>query len=245
MRLLVSPRLFSPFLVIVASSPCARAEPPSVRSVDDTSPIRLVTMPSAVRAADSNRAALPVRTHAHSNPQLDAALLRAPGLVPLDAGFEDRGGLQVSTRVVAPDLRLPLGFQRVYAIPGDPKHFTRGDGAIFAVFPRSVYRPASGGGQPMLPPSTVFQFGDPSRDRWYGVTGVHQPDAMKVIRPGVGGVVEDGASVGMRQKTEPAAPAGTAAQHATEFAAPRTEECSVDRSVPFAKLRFGPASRDS
>ncbi len=247
MKLLVPTPLLA-MLAAAASLTFAKADPPIVRAAEETSPIRLAPMPNAVSAAqrDSVSAGFHARSAAvrGGDAQLDAMLRRAPGLIPLEAGFEDRDGMQVSTRVVAPDLRLPIGFQRVYAIPGDDEHFVRGDGAIFAVFPKGTYRGTASGGAPTLPPSTVFRFGNPTRDRWYGVTGAHQPDGMRVVRPEVAPIGADGEAVGMRSKPE-GSPSGatTAAQRAAEFAAPRTEECSVDRSVPFAKLRFGVASR--
>jgi hypothetical protein len=140
-----------------------------------------------------------------------------------------------------PDLRLPLGFQRVYAIPGDSAHFVRGSGAIFAVFPRGTYRRAIEGGSPTLPPSTVFQFGDPTRDRWFGVTGAHQPEEMKVLRFDVADIVADGATIGLRSKSTDTSNAQSIQSQLMEFIAPRNDETSVDRAKPFAKLRFGPA----
>ncbi|MSR41046.1 MAG: hypothetical protein EXS10_03995 [Phycisphaerales bacterium] len=229
-------------LLVATSFTMVHADDAVLKPVaEETQVVRLVETPELVRVNTKAAPGTALRAGAQADAQLDAMLRRAPGLIPLDAGFEDRNGLQVSTRVVAPDLRRPFGFQRVYAIPGDPEHFARGNGALFAVFPRSTYRHASEGGQPTLPPSTVFQFGDPTRDPWCGVTGVHQPEEMKVIRPNVEVIVADGAPVGMRSKSVATAATASVQAHAAEFVAPRADETSVDRGVPFAKLRFGPA----
>lgn len=234
-------------LIAVSSLSTAHAVPPptpdpQVRQVAGGGPaIRLVENQGGVlRTATNEVGATPLTLDA----QRDAMLRRAPGLIPIEAGIEDRNGLQVSTRVMPPDLRLPLGFQRVYAIPGDSAHFVRGNGAIFAVFPRGTYRRAIEGGAPTLPPSTVFQFGDPTRDRWFGVTGAHQPEEMKVLRFDVADIVAEGATIGLRSKstdTSDARSAQSIQSQLMEFIAPRSDETSVDRAKPFAKLRFGPA----
>ena len=103
-------------LIAVSSLSTAHAVPPptpgpQVRQVAGGGPaIRLVENQGGVlRTATNEVVATPLTLDA----QRDAMLRRAPGLIPIEAGIEDRNGLQVSTRVMPPDLRLPLGFQRV------------------------------------------------------------------------------------------------------------------------------------
>lgn len=82
-------------------------------------------------------------------------------LETVDAGAEDVGPLGTSLRQTAYDPRLPAGFSRVYRVPGDERKFMRGNGALFAIFPASVYRRTSRGGMPVTPPGTVYRIGMP------------------------------------------------------------------------------------
>ena len=82
-------------------------------------------------------------------------------LETVDAGTEDVGPLGTSLRQTAYDPRLPAGFSRVYRVPGDERKFMRGNGALFAIFPASVYRRTSRGGMPVTPPGTVYRIGMP------------------------------------------------------------------------------------
>jgi hypothetical protein len=82
-------------------------------------------------------------------------------LETVDAGAEDMGPLGTSFRQTAYDPRLPAGFSRVYRVPGDERKFMRGNGALFAIFPASVYRRTSRGGMPVTPPGTVYRIGMP------------------------------------------------------------------------------------
>jgi hypothetical protein len=82
-------------------------------------------------------------------------------LETVDAGTEDVGPLGTSLRQTAYDPRLPAGFSRVYRVPGDARKFMRGNGALFAIFPASVYRRTSRGGVPVTPPGTVYRIGMP------------------------------------------------------------------------------------
>jgi hypothetical protein len=76
----------------------------------------------------------------------------------------------VSTRQLGVDLRRPTGFGSVFEVqrtdpfsaPGERTQpfFMRSDGAVTAVFPRSVYMPSAGKGLlPHIPPNTVFYIG--------------------------------------------------------------------------------------
>jgi hypothetical protein len=82
-------------------------------------------------------------------------------LETVDAGAEDLGPLGTSLRQTSYDPRLPAGFTRVYRVPGDERKFMRGNGALFAIFPASVYRRTSRGGMPVTPPGTVYRIGMP------------------------------------------------------------------------------------
>ena len=85
-------------------------------------------------------------------------------LTPVDPGRADVGPLQVSTRVLQPDLRAPTGFDRVYRLPkssgalGEDQFF-RSSGALTAVFSRSQYLPGAPGNGALIPPGTTFRIG--------------------------------------------------------------------------------------
>lgn len=91
-----------------------------------------------------------------------------PRLEPVEQGVGDRGGFQRSLRVLPLDLRLPSGFQQVYRVPGQADMMMRGNGALFAVFPRSVYRRTPLGTLPVAPPDTHFSIGVPGGFRYPG-----------------------------------------------------------------------------
>src|SRR5205814_5078916 len=73
----------------------------------------------------------------------------------------------MSQRLVPVDLRRPTGFKGVFqfdrAVPfGKPETvYTRANGGLYAVFPRSVYLSAPGGLVPQIPAGTVFMIGLP------------------------------------------------------------------------------------
>jgi hypothetical protein len=94
-----------------------------------------------------------------------AGTLHAP-LRAVDQGRDDIGGLATSFRMEPLDLRLPTGFGRVYEVPGEDSdapggRLMRGNGALFAIFPRSTYRFDSNGPRASVPPGTVFSIGMP------------------------------------------------------------------------------------
>jgi hypothetical protein len=94
-----------------------------------------------------------------------AGTLHAP-LRAVDQGRDDLGGLATSFRMEPLDLRLPTGFGRVYEVPGEDSdapggRLMRGNGALFAIFPRSTYRFDANGPRASVPPGTVFSIGMP------------------------------------------------------------------------------------
>ena len=86
-----------------------------------------------------------------------AAGVLHPPLEIVDAGREDIGPLATSLRSDPVDARLPTGFHRVYRVPGSDSQLMRGNGALFAVFPESIYQD----GRALLPPGTVYHIGMP------------------------------------------------------------------------------------
>lgn len=83
-------------------------------------------------------------------------------LRPLDQGVADVTPLSESLRVRELDLQSPIGFAEVYQVPGRPDWLMRASGALYAVFPHSVYLPTEIGAMPVIPNNTVFYIGWPS-----------------------------------------------------------------------------------
>lgn len=132
-----------------------------------------VTEPIDARPRASVRDSAAPNQAAHADDGDEAAPRKAGGhgvgpggetLEFVDAGFEDVGPLATSFRLEPEDLRLPTGFQRVYRVPGDPDKLMRGNGALFAVFPTSVYRRSARGSVPVAPAAVVYHFGVPGED---------------------------------------------------------------------------------
>jgi hypothetical protein len=84
-----------------------------------------------------------------------------PRLEVVEQGVADRGGIETSTRVLPVDLRLPTGFGAVYRSPEGDGRLMRGNGALFAVFPRSLYRRTVIGAVPVTPAGVVYSIGMP------------------------------------------------------------------------------------
>jgi len=84
-----------------------------------------------------------------------------PELEVVDQGVEDRGGFEKSLRVLPLDMRVPTGFQQVYRVPGREDLLMRGNGALYAVFPRSVYQRTPIGTIPIAPADVHFSIGMP------------------------------------------------------------------------------------
>jgi hypothetical protein len=92
------------------------------------------------------------------------AAMGEPPLEPIEQGTTDANPLAAPARVQPLDLRLPLGFDRIYRVvePGRSsmnQRYARSSGAITAVFPRSQYTPTRDGVIPEIPAGTVFYIG--------------------------------------------------------------------------------------
>lgn len=95
---------------------------------------------------------------------LSSAPRREPPLEPVQQGTIDANPLAAPASVQPLDLRLPLGFDRVYRVvePGRSmlnQRYARSSGAITAVFPRSQYTPTRDGVVPEIPAGTIFYIG--------------------------------------------------------------------------------------
>lgn len=85
------------------------------------------------------------------------SLARPPmELIPVEEGIGDVDSLAADLRVQPRDLRTPLGFERVYRVPGRDDLYMRVSGGLYAVFPRSEYVPGPGGMWPVIPAGTRF-----------------------------------------------------------------------------------------
>jgi hypothetical protein len=113
--------------------------------------ILLLGAPPGVAPVQPLREGSPVR---RVEPTAAAGPMRDP-LVLVDQGREDVGALGTSLRMEGVDMRLPAGFQRVYRVPGRDDLLMRGNGALFAIFPESVYRATRNGRVAVAPPGTV------------------------------------------------------------------------------------------
>ena len=106
-------------------------------------------------------------------------------LRPLDARVEDVGVLSTSLRVESSGLGEPSGFDAVYKVPGGSGKLMRVNGALFAVFDRSIYQSAVGGTRAVVPPSTVFHIGVPPGGVSPGAVSspVKRPASMESEQP--------------------------------------------------------------
>lgn len=92
------------------------------------------------------------------------ALRAEPPLEPVTQGTSDANPLAAPANIQPLDLRLPLGFDRVFRVvePGRSmlnQRYARSSGAITAVFPRSQYTPTRDGVIPEIPAGTIFYIG--------------------------------------------------------------------------------------
>lgn len=95
---------------------------------------------------------------------LTAGALGVPtehGLVPVTPGTQDAAPLRRDMLVQPRDLRLPVGFDRVYRDRNQSGVYFRIGGGITARFPRSVYYSTPFGTVTDIPPGTVFLIGPP------------------------------------------------------------------------------------
>ncbi|MBC7770924.1 MAG: hypothetical protein H7210_00380 [Pyrinomonadaceae bacterium] len=99
-----------------------------------------------------------------------------PTFKRIEQGVSDTGPFRVGVRDPGVDLLVPTGFRDVFEIqPGGPapqagqgyrgtpniqRQFARVNGAVVAVFPRSIYTPTDDGGVIVeIPPGTIFYVG--------------------------------------------------------------------------------------
>ncbi|MDY7110162.1 MAG: hypothetical protein SYC29_16145, partial [Planctomycetota bacterium] len=70
------------------------------------------------------------------------------------------------------DFRGPAGFEDIYRVPGyEDDLYMRVDGAIYAVFPQSVYANSQSGPVPLIPHGTIFYIGSGSMQRLMALNG--------------------------------------------------------------------------
>lgn len=224
----------------------AGAAPPSAESpVREVRPIEVKprAVVPAVQAAAPDAAKQP-----QPQPERDATSHgghgRGPGgetLEFVDAGIADVGPIARSFRLEAEDLRLPTGFQRVYRVPGSPDRLMRGNGALFAVFPTSVYRQSARGSVPVPPASVVYHFGVPEGDPMEalrrttaarGETAPHRPIDFRVATLDGRPLRESGPTQSERDR----ALRETKSDEAVEASMPATQPTED----PFGHLGFGP-----
>lgn len=99
------------------------------------------------------------------------ALGQLDDLERVDQGIADRGSLSTSLRQIDSGLQQPNGFQQLYRVPGGSGDLMRVDGALYAVFPQSVYSSTEDGMVADIPPGTVFYIGGLPSD----LTGASAP----------------------------------------------------------------------
>jgi hypothetical protein len=165
---------------------------------------------------------------------------RGPGgetLEFVDAGIADVGPIARSFRLEAEDLRLPTGFQRVYRVPGSDDRLMRGNGALFAVFPTSVYRQSARGDVPVAPASVVYHFGVPDGDpmealRRAAAAGPHRPIDFRVATLDGRPLREPGPTQSERDRALRAATPAGGVDASTPEPQPTDD--------PFGHLGFGP-----
>lgn len=246
-------------LVLILTA-AALAEPPTAPPQAAPSPVR------EVKPGDAASPASPVRASSGPVRRVDANAEAGPlreNLEAVDAGTEDVGALGASFRQPAHDSRLPTAFQRVYRVPGEEGKLMRGNGALFAVFPESVYRRTPRGTAAVAPPGTVFHIGMPGElqlapalpvervlvpgqidgrvgtrvgpEAYFGVTRV---DARIDGRQPTPADAAIGASFGDRVRAQSPAP-----QESTANAAPNAPSVAASPIAPssrYAHLGFGP-----
>ncbi len=249
--------LMSPLAFILTSA--VLMEPPAAQPSAAPSPVR------EVKPGDAAAPASPVRASSGPVRRVDANAEAGPlreNLEAVDAGTEDVGALGASFRQPAHDSRLPSAFQRVYRVPGEEGKLMRGNGALFAVFPESVYRRTPRGTAAVAPPGTVFHIGMPGELRLspalpvervlvpgqidgrvgtrvgpeacFGVTRV---DARIDGRQPTPADAATGASFGDRVRAQSPAPQESAANAAAS--APRVDASPLASPSPYAHLGFG------
>lgn len=85
-----------------------------------------------------------------------------PKLYRVDSDLDGRDPLALSLRNPRIDMASPLNFDDLYAVEGRNDIFVRRSGAVYAVFPRSLYvKKAKGGERSVVPAGTTYSFGFP------------------------------------------------------------------------------------
>lgn len=129
---------------------------------------------------------------------------RRPTFKRVEQGVSDTGPLRVGVRDQGVDLLVPTGFRDVFEIqPGGPvppggaggpgfnaassntqKQFARVNGAVIAVFPRSIYTPTEDGIVAEIPPGTIFYIGGLPKNMYTPSLGhVGGPDGGEPVSP--------------------------------------------------------------
>lgn len=104
----------------------------------------------------------------------------------VEQGAADVNPLRVSNRHLQQNLRVPSDFSEVYEI--DPsgganpnaKRFVRRSGAVYAVFPRSIYRLTDQGLSIPVPPGTIYYIGGLPASL-LGSAGAHAAPALQTL----------------------------------------------------------------
>ena len=246
----MSPVVFILGAAVLAEPPAApvsEARPVQAASVQAASVQATSVQATAVAAASLQ--ASPVRPSSGPVRLVDAHAEAGPlrdDLEVVDAGSEDVGALGTSLRHSAHDARLPTAGQRVYRVPGDDGKLMRGNGALFAVFPESVYRRTARGTVAVAPPGTVFHIGMPGE-----LHLAPEKPKERVLAPGqidgrVSARVPPDASLGVhRIGGRLTAPSDATTERAADpqppAPTPFVEAAPLGPQDPYAHLGFGPS----
>ncbi len=147
------------------------------------------TPPSAQRARPApprSAAPVPAGAQAPAAARPDPASASPPRFTPVEPGSRDVSPLNTSLRRLDLNLRVPTGFDRVYAVTPQPgvgvaigadggvllggtslsdvgvRWFARMSGGLIALFPRSTFTQTPEGLMTDVPPGTLYFLGTPS-----------------------------------------------------------------------------------
>lgn len=156
-------------------------------------------------------------------------------LRPVEAGSVDSSPLAGEMRLIPIDMRLPTGFDQVYELPQqNGSMFTRIDGGLRAVFPRSEYILGYSGVEASVPAGTTWIIGD--TPAWFAqqqgtiaTEGAHTTPGATLLRAHTGRSNRVDLSAGAVRPFEQIASAGGGLLHVgpsvftgTPASAPRT-----------------------
>lgn len=139
-------------VILLASTSSLAAAPPSGEA--EVVPIRRIADADGIAVDDGPGAGSgqsPVRT------TFDPMQVRSVDLRAVEQSIDDRGPLDLSLRWVESGLRMPAGYDQVFAL--ETGGYWRADGGLVARFSQSVYRSTRSGPMPDIPASTVFVIG--------------------------------------------------------------------------------------